>query len=154
MEINISKVLTEYSQISEQMKFLEARKKELASTIKTYAEEKGTKNDKGSYYAETDNFIFGNEARKSIKLNQEKALEYLKEHDLVEKYTETQIIVNEELLASAVECEEIPMEDFEQLCDVKVTSAVSVKQKENSAPSSEAVPTVTETKIKLPQRKR
>ena len=45
----LSEVLAEYSEISEQMKFLDKRKKELAESLKELALKTGVKDDKGSF---------------------------------------------------------------------------------------------------------
>ena len=91
------------------------------------------------------------QARKSISLNEERAAEYLEEHGLTqaivekdviaEEVTEEQIIevlmrhaphfldkknvVDESSLEQLVQEGTIPMEDFEKLCDIKITYAMT-----------------------------
>lgn len=55
----IENLVQEYNFISSQIKKLDERKKNLAGMIKNYAIQHGTKDDKGSYYCENDNFVYG-----------------------------------------------------------------------------------------------
>lgn len=62
----IESYVEEYSRLSEEAKTIDKRRKELAGFIKDYAEKHGTKDDKGSFYCENENFIYGRQAKTSI----------------------------------------------------------------------------------------
>ena len=62
----IESYVEEYSRLSEEAKTIDKRRKELAGFIKDYAEKHGTKDDKGSFYCENENFIYGRQAKASI----------------------------------------------------------------------------------------
>lgn len=126
----INSLLQEYRSLVEQEKLIGKRKKELADKIKEHAMNNGVMNDKGSYYVENENFVFGSQAKKSIKLNEEKATTYLQERGLYEKATKVVTSIDEDKLEQLITDGEIPMEDFESLVDTKVTYAVDVKVKE------------------------
>lgn len=138
----------EYNEISEQMKVLEKKKKDLADKIKTNSEKFGTKDDKGSYYFESDEFITGKVSSKSFSLNQEKAKERLEELGLwddLKKVTVTET-VNEELLEQYVSEGKLDFEVVESFTNVKETFKVSVTKKE-------ALPEVEQTVLKAARKK-
>jgi hypothetical protein len=121
----------EYLEVSSQIKELEAKKKTLSDKIKEGAETYGVKDDKGSYYCDTDTCIFGKVAKKSMKLNQDKAVETLESMglgDLVDVITVK--TVNEDRLTSAVQSGRITLEEVEEFTDTNTTYSVSVKAKE------------------------
>ena len=121
----------EYSEISAQIKVLTDRKKELSDLIKKGAEKFGVIDDKGSYYLEDDNFILGKVAKKSFKLNQDKAVETLKSMDLGDVIDKvTTYIVNEDRLTQAVADKRISLDTVKSFTDTKVDYSVSVKEKE------------------------
>ena len=73
----IGKMGKEYADISAQIKQLEERKKSLAEKIKEGAEQFGVKDDKGSYYLESDTQVLGKISKKSFKIDQDKAVKTL-----------------------------------------------------------------------------
>ena len=144
------KFAEEYNDISSKMKELDARKKHLAEVLKDAAEKVGVKDDKGSYYCDCDNFIFGRVAKHSVKLDEEKAKTYLREHkmeNMIEKVVS--YVVNEEMLSEAVKDGRISQEDFESLCNVTTSYSVSVTKK-----NVEDMPEVEKTSLKIAARKK
>ena len=122
---------SEYSSLSQQIKVLEARKKELSDTLKKGAEKLGTVDDKGSYYFESDSFIIGKVAKKSFKINQSAAVEKLKSLGLSDCVV-TQVIesVDEDKLNTAVQSGKISLNDVEKFTDCTTSYSVLVKEKE------------------------
>lgn len=99
----------EYTNISEQMKQLDNRKKELAKLLKEGAERLGNTDAKGSSYAQTDNFLIGRVCRTSYKINDEKGYNFFQNYkdEDGKKLTEciqqvTKFVVDEEAVAKAV----------------------------------------------------
>ena len=133
-EVTAKEILSlgkEYSEISAQIKILTDRKKELSDLIKKGAEKFGVIDDKGSYYLEDDNFILGKVAKKSFKLNQDKAVETLKSMDLGDVIDKvTTYVVNEDRLTQAVADKRISLDTVKSFTDTKVEYSVSVKEKE------------------------
>ena len=129
-----AKLAEEYNDVSEQLKNLKERKEHLATLLKDGAEKFGVKDDKGSFYCDTDDFIFGRVAKKSIKLNEERTTKYLKAHGF-SHYIEEVVtyVINKAKVEEAVKCGDIPQKDFESLCDVDTSYSVSVKKKEEMA---------------------
>lgn len=137
----IAKKLDEYDKLRAEKKVIEEQLKKLGADIQKYAEEHGVKDEKGSYYSENGTFVYGKTARKTVKLNQEKALHYLKLHNFGD-CIETEEVVNEDALAAKVSDGKISQKDLESFTDVKVTYSVSVTKKE----TEEDMPEIQETK--------
>lgn len=128
---DLGKLGREYAEISAQIKELEAQKKSLADRIKKEVERLGVKDDKGSYYFENDNYIMGKVARKSFKIDQEKAVSVLQSMGLGDVIdVETVYTVNEDRLQSAVQDKRITLETVEDFTEERVSYSVSVKEKE------------------------
>lgn len=122
----------EYDELSKQIKMLETAKKNLADRLKEAAELQGVKDDKGSFYLDLNGFVIGKVAKKSISLNSNRALSFLKDKGMT-NCIETVEQVNEKALEQEVSCGNITMPEFESLTDTKVTYSVSVKPKEELA---------------------
>lgn len=146
----------ELFQIKQTQKQLETREKELKARLGEYMGKALQPDGKGHFLLTTTDSS-GNkvhlqkQARKSIKLNQERAISFLTENgfeDLVitepvvaEEVTQDQVIevllkhaphllaesekVDEKALEQAVVNEEIEMAQFEELCDVNITYAMT-----------------------------
>lgn len=139
----------EYLDISSQIKELEAKKKELSEKIKQGAETYGVKDDKGSFYCESDTCIYGKVAKKSMKIDQTKAIAVLKEMglgDVVDVITTE--VVNESKLESAVQSGKISLDTVEDFTNVSVSYSVSVKKVE------EVTAEVEQTTLKKVARKK
>lgn len=124
----------EYISVSEQIKALDARKKQLSENLKKGAEMYGVKDDNGSFYCESDSCIFGKVAKKSMKINQEKAVEVLRSLNMGDLIDEvTTYTVNTDKLESAVQSGKLSLDVVEGFTDVTTSYAVSVKPKEEVA---------------------
>lgn len=137
----------EYADISAQIKVLEERKKALADKIKSGAEQFGVKDDKGSFYLENDSHIMGKVAKKSFRIDQDKAVETLQSMglgDVVDVVTVS--TVNEDKLQKAVQDKRISLEEVQKFTEEKVSYSVLVKEKE-------AMPEVEVTTAKVAKRK-
>lgn len=145
---DIAKMGVEYAEISAQIKVLEERKKELSDKIKSGAEQFGVKDDKGSFYLENDNYIMGKVARKSFKINHDKAvatLESMGLGDVVDVVTVS--TVNEDRLQKAVQDKRISLDTVKEFTDETVSYSVLVKEKE-------AMPEVEVSTAKAAKRKK
>ena len=70
--------VNEYMELSQQIKTLEARKKQIAVELKNYSAQNGTEDDKGSFYCENEDFVFGQVARTKL-VQSENAIDILRE---------------------------------------------------------------------------
>ena len=130
-EDDIAKLGREYAEISAQIKVLESKKKELAEKIKEGAEQFDVKDDKGSYYLENENHILGKVARKSFKIDQDKAVNMLQAMgigDVIDVVTTN--VVNEERLERAVQEGRLTFDTVEEFTKTSVSYSVLVKEKE------------------------
>ena len=146
-EKDIANMAVEYAEVSSLIKQLEEKKKSLAEKIKNGAEQFGTKDDKGSYYLESDSYIMGKVAKKTFKIDQDKAVETLESMglgDVVDVVTVKTI--NEDRLQKAVKDKRLTLSTVQSFTEEKVSYSVSVKEKE-------VMPEVEVTTSKVAKRK-
>ena len=130
-EKDIANMAREYADISAQIKLLDERKKALADKIKSGAEQFGVKDDKGSYYLESDTHIMGKVANKSFKIEQDIAVQTLQSMGLGDVVdVETVYTVNEYRLQKAVQDKRISLDTVQEFTKETVSYSVSVKEKE------------------------
>lgn len=145
---DLERMAREYSEISEQIKVLDKKKKELADKIKADTERFGTKDDKGSFYYESESFITGRVSKKSFSLNQEKAKETLEEMGLWDELKKVVVTetVDEALLEKYVSEGKLDLDVVESFTNVKESFSVSVTKKEE-------IPQVQQTTLKVARKK-
>lgn len=144
---DIGRMGKEYADISAQIKKLEEQKKALAEKIKSGAEQFGVKDDKGSFYLENDFYVMGKVAKKSFKIDQEKAVSTLESIGLGDVIDEVVVrTVNEDRLQKAVADKRITLDDVREFTNESVSYSVSVKEKE-------AMPEVEVTTAKVARKK-
>ena len=129
VSLPIESVLNEYNSLREEKKKIESRMSALAKQIKEDAEARGVKDDKGSFYAENDNFIYGKQCKKSVSFDKDKAISYFKNHGY-EDCIDTVEVINEAAVEGHVNSGDISFEDLEDITTTKVSYAVDVKKKE------------------------
>lgn len=135
--VPVETLLDRYFSLRDEKKTIEAELKKLSDEIKEAAERTGTKDDKGSYYAEAGNYIFGKVAKKSVSFDEDKAFDFVR----MKGFTDCIVTVeslNEEAIEKRINSGDISYEELEGITTTKVTYAVDVKKKEE-------MPTVEET---------
>lgn len=137
-------LINEYLELGKQEKLIKKRKSEISKELKTYAKTEGNKDQNGSYYKQDGDFIVGNVARKSVRLNQEKALSYFTELKLKDRVVDIQETVNEDKVEALLEEGLITPEDLEDLVDISTSYAISVKE----VKPEEEMPEVEQKEIK------
>lgn len=145
---DIGRCAKEYSEISQQIKVLEERKKTLSAIIKEGSVKYGTPDDKGSSYLEVDGFITGNVSKVSMSLDQTKGVDYLEKKglgDLID--VETVKTINEERLEKAVGEKRLTLDEVESFTNKKQTYQVSVK-------AVEEMPEVEQSNLALAAKKK
>ena len=146
ISLPIGAILSEYDSLREQKKKIEDRMKYLADQIKANAEKVGVKDDKGSFYAEDEQFIYGKQCKKSVSFNQEKALSYFRDHGYDDCITTVEVI-NEEAVESRINTGDISFEDLEDITTTKVSYAIDLKRKEE-------MPEVEQTEVSIAASKK
>ena len=145
---DILEMVREYSDLSAQIKKLDERKKILSEKIKQGSEQFGVKDDKGSYYLEDESIITGKQAKKSISINQDKAVEVLESMGLGDVIDIVSVkTVNEDRLEKALAGKRLTADTIEGFTDKKVTYSVLVKEKEE-------VPEVEQSTLKVAKNKK
>ena len=146
ISLPIGAILSEYDSLREQKKKIEDRMKYLADQIKANAEKVGVKDDKGSFYAENEQFIYGKQCKKSVSFNQEKALSYFRDHGYDDCITTVEVI-NEEAVESRINTGDISFEDLEDITTTKVSYAIDLKRKEE-------MPEIEQTEVPIAASKK
>lgn len=139
--IPVREYIQEYVRLREEKKRIDARLSQISEALKQYAEYKGQKDDKGSYYFERDGYSVGKQARKSITFDLDKAVKFFRKRG----YPEC-IVTREEIDMDAVNElfseGEITEEDLEKITNTKVTYSIDIK------PVEEVTDEVVETKVR------
>lgn len=123
---NPEEIINEMEVLKQRKKDLDSRLKSLKGDLTVIIEGEGTKDSKGSF-----NLIVGNkkaqkQARKSVKLDAEKAEEFFKSIGIWDEVIETKEIINEDYVEQALLNEKFTMEDLEAITNVKTTYAIVV----------------------------
>lgn len=135
---DINSAVSEYYALRERKKVIDARMKSLSERIKSYSQSHGATSDTGSYYCENDTYYFGSVSKKSVSLDQEKALQYLKSHGMEDAIKSVEV-VDEQVLEQYIADGSITAKDIESISSVKSTYSLDVKKKEE-VPDIQQVP--------------
>ena len=135
--VPVETLLDRYSRLRDEKKTIEAELKKLSDEIKEAAERTGTKDDKGSYYAEAGNYVFGKVAKKSVSFNEDKALDFVRKKGFTDCIVTIESL-DEGAIENRINSGDISYEELEGITTTKVSYAVDVKKKEE-------MPTVEET---------
>lgn len=139
--IPVREYIQEYVRLREEKKRIDARLSQISNALKQYAEDKGQKDDKGSYYFERDGYSVGKQARKSITFDLDKAIKFFRKRGFPEC-----IVTREEIDMDAVNElfseGEITEEDLEKITNTTVTYSIDIK------PVEEVTDEVVETKVR------
>ena len=119
----------EYNALREQKSSIEARMKVLATELKDAAEKQGTKDDRGSYYLECNDFMIGKLARKSVAFNTEKAEKLFRKKGLPECLREV-IVIDNDAVEAAITEGYISEKELESITEVSVTYSIDIRKKE------------------------
>lgn len=148
--VNILDVVEEYEALRVQESAIKKRKESLAKQIKEYAKDNGNTDAKGSSYSQQGGYTFGQVAKTSIKLNQDKALAFLTEHkpDILSEVIETVQYVSENKLEAMFKDGKLSIEELEELMDKKVSYQVSVNKDKEEEPQDDIVEVVSKPRVK------
>lgn len=140
----------EYRNLTEQEKFIQTRKKEIATILKEEAVNRGVPDSNtGSSYLDLGGYIIGNVIKRTVKINNERAKDLLESRGLWRLAISIKEVVDEEKLEQLVSDEKITEEELLSISDVRETPSISVKMQEINAD----MPEVTVSTIKKKKKK-
>lgn len=119
-------LVAELDNIKAQKKLLEDREKIIKKELDQVLEVEGARDDKGSYKLIVGDKLATKQARTSIKLNSDRAEEFFKTIGIWDDVVETKEVINEDLVEQALTSEAFSLDEFEAICDKKVTYAIVV----------------------------
>lgn len=138
----------EYNALRTQKSLIEKRMKEIGDKIKKYSVEHGVKDQNGSSYIQSDGFVYGNMAKKSVKLNDKKATEYFSSLGLLDKVIETKMVVSEDKINALLVEGIITEDDIANVVDIKTSYSITVKEVKEEKVEEEIPVIETQTKKK------
>lgn len=145
-KVPVREYIQEYVRLRDEKKKLEARMSQISEALKAVAEEKGQKDDKGSFYFEHDNFMVGKQARKTITFDVEKATKFFRKKGFPE-CIDTIEQINMEAVEELLDSGDITLSDLEKITNTNITYSIDIK------PVEKVTDEVTETEVKPAKKK-
>jgi hypothetical protein len=133
----IDEQVRQYDELRRQQDIIKGQMERLAANIKSHAEKHGAKDDKGSFICDSGDFIFGKQARKTVKFIQDAACKFFIENGLSQA-VETINQVKEDAVEKLIGDGSISFEELESITEMKVIYAILVKPKEEAAEAEQA----------------
>lgn len=143
---SIDSLLQEYYELREQSKLTKSRMDILAKEIKEYASANGVKDDKGSSYCDNGEFMFGQQAKKSVSFKNDEAITFFKTHGLLDA-VKIKEVIDEDAVEKYINEGQLSFEDLESITETKVTYAIDLKKKED-------LPVVEESTVQVAASKK
>lgn len=136
---SVEDLVHELTVLKDRKKDIEKREKELKGQLGTILEGEGVKDSKGSFKLVVGDKLVQKQARKSVKLNREKAEEFFKSIGIWEEVIEIKEEINEDYVEQALLADKFSMEELEKISDIKVTYAIVIN---DYKPEEEEMPEV------------
>lgn len=136
---SVEDIVYELTVLKDRKKDIEKREKELKEQLGTILEGEGVKDSKGSFKLVVGDKLVQKQARKSVKLNREKAEEFFKSIGIWEEVIEIKEEINEDFVEQALLAEKFTMEELEKITDIKVSYAIVIN---DYKPEEEEMPEV------------
>lgn len=130
-KLAIERKVAEYDRLREEKKIIEERISSLSSEIKSYAESFGSADSSGSYYCDSEKFIYGSTAKRTAKLNAEKAMTFLKMKGYKDAIKTVEVI-DEDVVEQLYNEGKITNKEMDSILEIKETRSISVKKKEEA----------------------
>ena len=129
--VSIFSKVREYSKLRSEKKVIDDRMKVLSQEIKEFSLKNGEKDSKGSFYCETEDFMFGAVAKKSIKFDTNNLVKFLKNKGLTDCYSaEVVYSLNEKRIEDCINLGLLTEDDIKKFTEVKTSYSVSCISKE------------------------
>lgn len=123
---DVAEIINELEVLKAQKKIIESRDKELRAILGDIAESTGTIDNKGSYKLVVGDKVLQKQARKSVKLNKDRAEKFFRELGIWNEVIETVEVINDDFVEQQYLAEAFSADDLEAITDVKVVYAVAV----------------------------
>ena len=136
---SVEDVVYELTVLKDRKKDIEKREKELKDQLGQILEAEGVKDSKGSFKLVVGDKLAQKQARKSVKLNREKAEEFFKSIGIWEEVIEIKEEINEDYVEQALLAEKFTVDELEEITDIKVTYAIVIN---DYKPEEEEMPEV------------
>jgi len=136
---SVEDLVYELTVLKDRKKDIEKREKELKDQLGQILEVEGIKDSKGSFKLVVGDKLAQKQARKSVKLNREKAEEFFKSIGIWEEVIEIKEEINEDFVEQALLAEKFTMEELEKISDIKVSYAIVIN---DYKPEEEEMPEV------------
>ena len=136
---SVEDLVYELTVLKDRKKDIEKREKELKDQLGQILEVEGIKDSKGSFKLVVGDKLAQKQARKSVKLNREKAEEFFKSIGIWEEVIEVKEEINEDFVEQALLAEKFTMEELEKITDIKVSYAIVIN---DYKPEEEEMPEV------------
>ena len=136
---SVEDIVHELTVLKDRKKDIEKREKELKEQLGTILEAEGVKDSKGSFKLVVGDKLAQKQARKSVKLNREKAEEFFKSIGIWDEVIEIKEEINEDYVEQALLADKFSMEELEKISDIKVTYAIVIN---DYKPEEEEMPIV------------
>lgn len=117
-------VVTELDNLKQNKKLIEKRETELKKELTSILEREGAKDDKGNIKLVVGDKLAQIQARKSVKLNKDRAEEFFRAKGLWAEVIDTVEVINEGYVEQALLNEKFSMQELEEITDVKVVPAL------------------------------
>ena len=136
---SVEDIVHELTVLKDRKKDIEKREKELKEQLGTILEAEGVKDSKGSFKLVVGDKLAQKQARKSVKLNREKAEEFFKSIGIWDEVIEIKEEINEDYVEQALLADKFSMEELEKISDIKVSYAIVIN---DYKPEEEEMPIV------------
>ena len=136
---SVEDIVHELTVLKDRKKDIEKREKELKEQLGTILEAEGVKDSKGNFKLVVGDKLVQKQARKSVKLNREKAEEFFKSIGIWDEVIEIKEEINEDYVGQALFADKFSMEELEEITDIKVTYAIVIN---DYKPEEEEMPIV------------
>lgn len=124
---SVEDIVEELVKLKERKKDIEKREKQLKEDLEIILVHEGLKDSKGNISMIVGNRLAQRQARKSVKIDKEKAEQFFKERNLWDKVVKIEEVLDEDAIEQLVIEGKISVEDLETITNVKTTYAIIIK---------------------------
>lgn len=124
---SVEDIVEELVKLKERKKDIEKREKQLKKDLETILVHEGRKDSKGNTSMIVGNRLAQRQARKSVKIDKEKAEIFFKARNLWDKVSRIEEVLDEDAIEQLFIEGKISAEDLETITDVKTTYAIIIK---------------------------
>lgn len=124
---SVEDIVEELVKLKERKKDIEKREKQLKKDLEIILVHEGRKDSKGNTSMIVGNRLAQRQARKSVKIDKEKAEIFFKARNLWDKVSRIEEVLDEDAIEQLFIEGKISAEDLETITDVKTTYAIIIK---------------------------